>query len=303
MKGCATVRELVCNVNDVALVFEGGGYRASYTAGMANLLLDKGVHFSFACGISAGASHAVDYLSRDQWRVKAAFTMLPGRTPESGGMRSLLAGNGFFNADYDYWGCIEDGYMPFSWATFSANPADLRIQSFAAETGETVVWGKADMTDTHTMADRVRASSTLPGFMHPIQIDGLTMYDGGLGRGAGIPVRLAEDAGFERVLFVATRPQGYRKKAPTASEKAVYRALSHGMELLYEAMLTRNERYNEELAHVDELERQGRALVIRPDVMPVKSTTIKTSELLRSYDMGYAQAQRDWPRVEHYLFG
>ena len=52
-----------------------------------------------------------------------------------------------------------------------------------------------------------------------------------------------------------------------------------------------------------ELERQGRVLVIRPEIMPVKSTTIKTPELLRSYDLGYGQALRDWPRVEEYLFG
>ena len=295
--------EPTCNVNDIALVFEGGGYRTSYTAGMANLLLEKGVHFPLVCGISAGASHTVDFISRDRWRVKAAFTMLPDKMPEAGGLRSLIAGHGYFNADYDYWGCIEDGYMPFDWEAFRADPADLRIQSFAAETGETVVWEKADMPDLRAMMDRVRASSTLPGFMHPIAIDGCTMYDGGLGRGAGIPVRLAEDAGFERMLFVATRPEGYRKKAPSRAERAVFKALSHGMEPLFRAMATRNERYNAEMEHVEELERQGRALVIRPDVMPVKSTTIKTPELLRSYDLGYGQALRDWPRVEEYLFG
>ena len=75
------------------------------------------------------------------------------------------------------------------------------------------------------------------------------------------------------------------------------------MEPLFRAMATRNERYNAEMEHVEELERQGRALVIRPDIMPVKSTTIKTPELLRSYDLGYGQALRDWPRVEEYLFG
>ena len=175
--------------------------------------------------------------------------------------------------------------------------------AFAAETGETVVWEKADMPDLRAMMDRVRASSTLPGFMHPIAIDGLTMYDGGLGRGAGIPVRLAEDAGFERMLFVATRPEGYRKNAPSRAERAVFKALSHGMEPLFQAMATRNERYNAEMEHVEELERKGRALVIRPDIVPVKSTTIKTPELLRSYDLGYEQALRDWPRVEEHLFG
>ena len=263
-----SVSDLTCNVNDAALVFEGGGYRASYTAGTANILLEHGVYFPLVCGISAGASHTVDYLSRDKWRVKAGFTLLPDNMPKAGGLRSMLTGHGYFNADYDYRGCIEDGYMPFDWETFSANPADLRMQSFAAETGESVVWSRADMPDMYAMVDRVRASSTLPGFMHPLVIDGLTMYDGGLGRGAGIPVRLAEDAGYERMVFVATRPAGYRKKPPTAGEKAMYKALSRGFEPLFEAMMTRSERYNAELDHVAELERDGRALGNRPAVMP-----------------------------------
>ena len=291
------------SVNDVALVFEGGGYRASYTAGMANVLLENDVRFGLVCGISAGASHTVDFISGDQWRVKAAFTMLPEKMPEAGGVRSLLSGRGYFNADYDYWGCVADGFMPFDWESFSSNPADLRIQSFAAETGETVVWSKADMPDLRAMLDRVRASSTLPGFMKPLTMDGHTMFDGGLGIGAGLPVRLAEEAGYERTVFVATRPRGYRKQPPTRAERAVYRALSHGMAPLFEAMLTRSERYNAELERIEELERQGRCLVIRPEEMPVKSTTIKIPELLRSYEMGYEQALRDWPQVEHYLFG
>ena len=291
------------SVNDVALAFEGGGYRASYTAGMANVLLENNVHIEFVCGISAGASHTIDYISRDQHRVKAAFTMLPSKMPEAGGVRSLLTGHGYFNADYDYWGCVVDGFMPFDWETFANSTSDLRIQSFAAETGESVVWSKSDMVNMRALFDRVRASSTLPWFMKPLTIDGLTMFDGGLGRGAGIPVRLAGDAGVERVVLVATRPAGYRKQPATPAEKALYRRVAHGMELLYEAMVSRHERYNAELDHIAELERQGRCLVIRPEVMPVSSTTIKTPELLRSYELGHEQALRDWPRVERFLFG
>lgn len=295
--------EQTYSVHDTALAFEGGGYRASYSAGMANVLLEKDVSFPFVCGISAGSSHTIDFLSRDMQRVKAAFTMLPEKIPESGGVRSMLTGHGYYNADYDYWGCVVDGFIPFDWDTFASNPAEMCIQSLAAETGESVRWYRRDMTDMRALFDRVRASSTVPGFMHPIKIDGLTMVDGGLGVGAGIPVRLAEDAGYEKILFVATRAEGYRKKMPTAAEKAIYKALARGREPYYKALVTRNERYNAEMEHVEKLERQGRALVIRPEIMPVKSTTIKTPELLRSYDLGYEQAQRDWPRVEEYLFG
>ena len=45
------------NVRNCALVFEGGGYRASYTAGIVRVLLEQGIDFDYACGVSAGASH------------------------------------------------------------------------------------------------------------------------------------------------------------------------------------------------------------------------------------------------------
>lgn len=63
---------LTNNVFDCALAFEGGGYRAAYTSGIANVLLEHEIWFDYVCGISAGSSHTVDCVSRDQARVKNA---------------------------------------------------------------------------------------------------------------------------------------------------------------------------------------------------------------------------------------
>lgn len=296
-------RALASNVTDCALCFEGGGYRASYTAGFANVLLENGVHFDFVCGISAGASHTVDYLSRDRKRVRDAFIVLTSRKPQAGGVRSLLAGHGYFNADYDYVGAVLDGYMPFDWDTFAANPARMAIQSLEADTGRSAVWGRGDMPDMLSMLNHVRASSTLPGIMKPIEVDGHVMYDGGLGEGAGIPTHLAEDAGFERLVLVATRPRGYRKKEPSRGTLLLYRRIARGREPLYRAMATRWRRYNEAADHLEQLEREGRAWVFRPDAMPVKSTTIDTPRLEASYEAGYRQALRDFPAMMRWLRG
>ena len=51
------------NIFDTALIFEGGGMRASYTAGVVNTLLENELYFDSVAGISAGASHSVNYLS------------------------------------------------------------------------------------------------------------------------------------------------------------------------------------------------------------------------------------------------
>ena len=283
---------LTNNVFDCALVFEGGGYRGAYTAGIANALLEHEVWFDYACGVSAGASHALDYISRDQVRVKDAFMAIDGREPV-GGMGTLLRGKGYFNADYLYEGCLADNFAPFDWETFVANPA--------RNTGRTVTFTKADMPNMWEAIKRVRASSTVPGAMPPEPIDGVVLMDGGLGEGAGIPLPMAEHDGFERFLFVATRVPGYRKKPfPPAVRLGVKRAFGKYPHLV-EALLTRAERYNEALDHVAELEREGRALVVRPDTMPIKNTTIDRERLERAYDLGHEQGLREMPRILEFV--
>ena len=292
--------QLTNNIFDCALIFEGGGYRGAYTAGMVNLLLEQGLYFDYACGISAGSSHTINYVSRDQMRVHMAFLAIDGNEPV-GGMASFLRGRGYFNADYLYEGCIRDGFCGFEWETFCANPARIRIQAFEAQTGESVSFTKDDMPDVYRMINCVRASSTIPIAMKPLPIDGHTYYDGGLGVGAGLPLHLAEQDGYERFVLFATRPAGYRKKPLTDVQRRVFTRLLGAQPCVLEATLTRPERYNAELDRIAAIEREGRALIIRPDEMPVSNGTLNTSKLHHAYAMGHAQLVRQMPQLLEFV--
>ena len=291
---------LANNIHGCALVFEGGGYRGAYTAGMVNLLLEQGVYFDYACGISAGASHTINYVSRDQARVHMAFLAIDGAEPV-GGVGSFVRGRGYFNADYLYEGCIRDGFCGFDWDSFCANPARIRIQAFEAATGRTATFTKDDMPDVWRMINCVRASSTIPIAMKSLPLDGKVYLDGGLGKGAGLPLHLAEQDGYERFVLLATRPAGYRKKPLTAVQRAVFGRLFAGQPQVLEATLTRPERYNAELDRIAGLEREGRALVIRPHVMPVSNGTLDTSRLQRAYALGHEQLRREMPRLREFV--
>ena len=93
-----TVRDLTPNVTDCALAFEGGGYREAFSAGVATVLMDAGIRFGYVCGVSAGASNTVDYVSDDKRRVREAF-MMHEAAREATGVRSLARGHGYFDAD------------------------------------------------------------------------------------------------------------------------------------------------------------------------------------------------------------
>ena len=95
------VAPLTSNVTDVALVFEGGGMRGSYTAGVVTTLLSAGIHIDYVCGISAGASHTAHYLSRDIWRARRSFVEF-SQEPDFGNLSTFARGHGLLNSQFIY---------------------------------------------------------------------------------------------------------------------------------------------------------------------------------------------------------
>ena len=122
----------------VALMFEGGGMRASYTCATAVTLMENGVDFDFVCGLSAGASNTVNYLSGDIARARRSFLEIV-EDPKFGDWRTLLRGKGLFSAHWIYQeACLPDNSLPYDFDSFRRNPAQMAIQSFDAQTGQTV---------------------------------------------------------------------------------------------------------------------------------------------------------------------
>lgn len=281
-------------VHGVALMFEGGGMRASYTCATAVKLLEEGIGFDFVCGLSAGASNTVNFVSRDIWRTHASFVDLVD-DPHFGDWRTFLQGKGLFSAHWIYEESgLPGGPLAFDFDAFQASPTEMAIQAFDRDSGRTVVWHKRDMRTLGDLMTRVRASSTLPIVMPPVTLDGVTLYDGGLGQGGGIPLHLALDAGYTRVFAVLTRPRGYRKD-PQDKATRLTANLYRRHPRLREALLTRAERYNAELARLEEMAARGDAYIVYADKMAVDSGTTDRARLERSYADGYDQATRELP--------
>ena len=83
------------DASNTALVIEGGGMRNSYTAACIVKLIQENVTFGWVGGVSAGASHTVNYLSHDAKRAEESFTDFVNN-PSFGGVGSLVRGNGYF---------------------------------------------------------------------------------------------------------------------------------------------------------------------------------------------------------------
>ncbi len=287
------------NIFDTALIFEGGGMRASYTAAVANTLLAEKMYFNYVAGISAGASLAVNYLSRDPARMKKSFVEIM-HDKRVGGWGSFLRGKGFFSSDWIYLEMGKpDGVMPFDWNTFLQNPGEIRIGAFQQDTGRMVYWGKKEMQALRDLMVRVQASSSLPLYMPPVTIDGHVYVDGGVGGTGGIALDIAKQDGYKRFFIVRTRPKSYRRSPPKNPD--LLRFLYRKQPLLLQALLRRHEVYNETLDEISKLEEAGQAYVFYPEVMPVENRERNVRFLDVSYRLGLAQSRRELPRWKAFL--
>lgn len=292
--------DLQCNITDTALIFEGGGMRASYTAAVAVALIENGMNFSHVYGVSAGSSNSVNYVSRDVGRTKWSFTTLMD-DKKTFGTGKFLAHKGWFNAHYIYQEICQTGRdLEYDFETFCQNPAQVTIASTERDTGRSRFWTKEDMPTLDDLMIRVRASSTLPIVMPPANIEGSYHYDGGLAEGNGILLEQARRDGFEKFLVVRTRPRGYRKPlAPNPWAMAFFWRRPR----MREALTNWGPGYNAVCDELERLEAQGSAYVFYAEDMAVENNTTDVGRLLASYDSGQAQIRRDLPAIERFLRG
>ena len=293
--------QLTSNVFDTALIFEGGGMRASYTCAVVVAMLENGIYFDNVYGLSAGSSNAGNYVSRDADRAKRSFIDLV-LDPLFGGTKTFLQHKGFFSAEHIYQDAGKPGgFLPFDLQTFLANPAKITIEAFERETGKSVYWTKDDMQTLEDLMVRVRASSTLPFFMPPPKIGESYYYDGGLGEGAGFTLPKAQRDGFDRFVIIRTRPKGYRKKPQSAYERRLMRGLFWKRPEVYKALESRWIRYNALCEEIERLEAEGKAFVFYAEKQAVDSGETDYSKLAANYETGYAQAMRDLPALKEFV--
>lgn len=286
-------------VEDVALVFEGGGMRGVYTAALVRVLLEEGLFFPWVGGISAGSTHTVNMVSRDLWRTREAFVAL-ATDPEAGGWGSFARGRGYFNSEHIYLHtAAPDESIPFDWEAFSSSPATVRIGAFRCDTGEQVYWG---LEDIHGLADLLpvcRASSSMPLLMPVVEIEGVPYLDGALGPTGGIAVDAAAADGFERMLVVMTRPEGYRK--PPEKRPAAYRALFRRYPEVARGIVERPANYNRTLEALEQGQREGRVYLFRPDRLAVANGDLRYDRVVGAYEAGLVQARRELPAILSFL--
>lgn len=265
------------------LIMEGGAMRGLFTAGAIDVLMENGIEFDGAIGVSAGAAFGCNYKSRQIGRVIRYNTRFV-LDKRYGSFRNLLRTGNFYSTEFCY-GEVPLSYDVFDFDAYVRNPMDFYVVATDIETGR-AVYHKYGGWEDHGF-DWIRASASMPLVSQIVEIDGQKLLDGGIAD--SIPLKYFQSIGYAKNVVILTQPKGYIKTPNRAMPliRAKYRAYPK----LVEALANRHIVYNKTLAFIEEAEQKGDVFVIRPEApLPVSRTENDPEKLRAAYQLGRAAA-------------
>ena len=276
-----------------ALIMEGGAMRGMFTCGVMDVLMENGITFDGAAGISAGACFGCNFKSGQVGR-PLRYNREYCRDPRYCSFRSLILTGDLYNADFCYRE-LPEVLDPFDREAFAKNPMAFYVGATDGETGECVFHRCTDGGGEDMLW--FRASASMPVVSRPVKIGNRSYLDGGIAD--AVPYRYMEQQGYDRNVIVLTQPKGYRKKPESIPGMKLF--LRRYPKIL-EAMERRHGMYNRQMDELDRIEAEHTAVVIRPpEILGIGHTEKNPEELERVYRIGRLEAEKRLPEIREYI--
>ena len=282
----------------IGLVVEGGGMKCAYNAAILDLFLDEGITFDYCIGVSAGSGNLVSYLAGQRGRNLRFFTEHI-HDPEYFGLKSLLKTGDLFGIQHIYGYLTRaDGKDPLDFPAFLANPTEYEAVVTNALTGKPEYFGKDAMKqDDYRL---IMASSAIPVACHPVELNGVPYFDGGLTD--AIPVRRALERGCDKLVVILSKNRDYVKKPQ--GMRHLYRWGCRKYPNIVAALDRRHTVYNANFQDVFALELAGKAFVLAPShPFRVSTYSMKEADEQALYDMGMEDFRNQKARLKAFLSG
>ena len=255
------------------LVLEGGSRQTMFSAGVIDTWLEEGgIDFNYVAGVSAGAHAAVNFITRQQGRLR--FIVLPTRLQRGKKWASKFIGiqKEFHALNY----LAADGEMPLDFAEFKSEKADKK-----------------------RLLDLISASCALPMIFPMASLEGKHYADGCIT--VPIPFERAFERGCDKVVAISTH---YPGEAVTDFRK--YRAILNPMYKrkypdLFRALMIRLKRYDKMFVQIEKLEKEGRLFLVRPLIELCDQFDTNMDKMNESYEHGVEIAKKRMDDLKAFL--
>ena len=280
-------------MQDLTLVLEGGALRSLYTSGVLDVLMKYNIEANSVIGVSAGALTGMNYISKQQGR-SAKINIENCDNPRYIGIKALRKEGGLIGYKYLF-GDISKKEYPFDYETFKFSSQKFIPVITNCEEGKSEFVENSNCKNDEIFKV-VQASSSMPLCSRMVRIGNKHYLDGAVTM--PIPVDWAIEQGHKNILVVLTRDRNYRKPEVSNTMKRVYKRVYHKYPKLVEKLCTMPERYNNLKIHINELEKQGRIMVIAPKSPVTVSRLEKDKEKLKKlYEDGKRDMEENIERI------
>ena len=276
------------------LVLEGGAFRGLFTAGVLDALLDIGADFKYVVGVSAGATNAYSYISKQKGRNLEIMEKFLDHKRYVG-YGNLIRCKSIMDLDFVF-DEIPNKHCIFDYDTFYSYDGKMLVGAFNIETGKVEYFDKDSLDDKNMI---LRASCAIPLMFPFAKINGKLYADGGLKD--SIPIKKSIVDGNKKNVIVLTRNEGYVKKQSKAN-KLTYKLYKKKYPKLADVLNNRYSEYNSQIKFCEELEKKGDAIIIRPTVkMDVSRFERDKNKLKKIYNNGYNLIINDKEKIRSFL--
>ncbi len=278
------------------LVMEGGALRGMFTAGVTDVMLEHGIEFDAAVGVSAGSSFGCNYKSKQIGRA-LRYNLRFANDKRYCSIESLIKTGDLFNARFCYH-ILPEKLDLMDEKTYMENPLKFYCAVTDVNTGKPLYHDCKELNEN--TLEWMRASASLPLAANIVKVDGYELLDGGLTD--SIPIRWMESQGCDKNVIILTRPAGYRKKPQNKIVMAIMKHVYKDYPELLKAISLRHTMYNAEIDYINEIEKAGKAFVIRPEqALDIHRVEHNKAKIQGAYDAGRSVMLKRIAELKEYL--
>lgn len=276
------------------IVLEGGSFRGCYTSGVLDVLMENGINLQTTIGTSAGALNGYNYVAGEIGRA-AKINLGYRHDRRYMGPRTLAKNRGVVGFDFLLNEVEEE--IPFNRERFEDPNRRFLVTVTNCETGQVRYCEKGITPD---FQKAVQASASMPFVSDMVEVDGVPCLDGGCA--VKIPYRWALDNGFEKILVVRTRPAEYRRPQETKAFTEITERIYRNYPQLVELLDNQSEQYNGACQELEQLQEQGKLLMLCPSgSISVSAIEGDMERLGALYLLGRADAKLILPQIRAYF--
>ncbi|EGQ8488878.1 patatin family protein [Vibrio alginolyticus] len=265
-------------VGSRALIVEGGAMRGVFSCGILDhFLASEFSPFDSFWGVSAGASNLAAYLAKMPGRNLKIYLDYSLRK-EFISPSQLLRGGDMMNLDWMWNVTLEELGIDKSALKADSRPFFLGVTR--QDNGQ----AEYHLPDVDDLAETMKASSALPVlYRNGVSLNGIQYVDGGVSD--ALPVAEAINRGAKKIMVLRSQPASYQK--PRGRFSALTRRMLKETPGLIETMLTREVRYNQTLALINNPPPGIEIIqVCPPETFKLKRLSRSPAPLRHAYELG-----------------